>query len=387
MNAPFRIARRFFSLCCALAILGVGSFGLAAPPSEEDQARGRAFAIDGAKAYRTKNFQQALDNFKKAQTLYPSGQVWRMTGYSLMALERWVAAADALDRALKVDFKPLLPADAEHAEDNLAEVLKHVATVDMRSAAASATVSIDDGEERALPLEVRLAEGMHRFVVRAAGHDPIDKSISLAGGKTHTLDLDPNKRVEAEAKTPPGPGTDEESATELEEPEEPGEPFDLFAGLFPHQRTIGLAVGGVGVVLGAAAIASAAGGSALRSSVSENIAAHETNYDAQCSQHTSSCLNDIGLINRDGERAQDMQKTGAILGIAAAASIAIGGTFFLLAPDGPLAGPKTEGRDAAGLACAPWLDAVAALGSANRANTSLGGVGLGRAGLSCVGRF
>ena len=68
-----------------------------AVPSEDAQKRGRQFAIAGAKAYRAKNFQEALEEFKKEHTLYPSGQVWRMTVYTLMALERWVAAADALE--------------------------------------------------------------------------------------------------------------------------------------------------------------------------------------------------------------------------------------------------------------------------------------------------
>ncbi len=359
---------RYATLLCMFLLGTLSSTAWAAPPSEADQKIGRTHAIAGAAAYRDKNFEQALKSFEKAQALYPSGQVWRMTGYTLMALERWVPAAEALEKSLKAEFKPLMPRDAEHAEDNLNDVLKHTVALTMRSAAANATVSIDDGDERPLPLELRIGEGMHRFVVRAPGHDALDKSINLEAGKPLTLDLDPNKRAELPTKT--------EKKTSAPEPppkpEEPSEPFNLFGGLFPHQRTIGIAVGGVGVALGAAAIATAANGRSLRSAVDENITAHKTNYDPQCSVYTASCLNDVALINRDGQRAQELQQAGLILGITAAVTLAVGGTFFLLAPDGPLASQGSDSPDSAKIACSPWTNP-------SRAQT--------QAGLSCIGRF
>lgn len=359
---------RYATLFCLFLLGSLSSAAWAAPPPEADQKIGRTHAIAGAAAYREKNFEQALKSFEKAQTLYPSGQVWRMTGYTLMALERWVPAAEALEQSLKAEFKPLMPRDAEHAEDNLSEVLKHTIALTMRSAAAEAKVSIDDGDERPLPLELRIREGNHRFVVRAPGHDPLDKSINLEGGKSLTLDLDPNMRAELPAETKKANTAPQPPP----EPEEPSEPFNLFGGLFPHQRTIGIAVGGVGVALGAAAIATAANGSSLRSAVDENIAVHKSHYDPQCSVYPTSCLNDVALINRDGQRAQELQQAGLILGISAAVTLAVGGTFFLLAPDGPLASKGSDSADSAKIACSPWTDP-------SRGQT--------QAGLSCVGRF
>ena len=63
----------------------------------------RQAASEGLQAYRNSEFEKALNLFEQAKALYPSAQIVRMIGYSLLALERWMPAAEA--------NRPVSPAD------------------------------------------------------------------------------------------------------------------------------------------------------------------------------------------------------------------------------------------------------------------------------------
>lgn len=321
-----------------------------AQPDGVDEDKGRELAAEAMQAYQDGEYPAALAKFNEAREVYPAAQVLRLRGYTLLAMERWLDAADALEEALESSYNPLLPRDAEHAQDNLKEVLSKVASVKVSSKVAGATVSIDDGEAQPLPFETRLLPGEYTFVVEADNYDSVAKDEILKAGEKRTLTINPKKITKAGPKPPPPP------PPPPAEPETPSDPF----GWFPHQSVVGLSIASAGIIAGGIAIAAGAYGTQLRGSVQENIDIHNQNYDAACSTNSDLCRADIALINHDGERAHTMQQVGLYTGIGAGVLLATGVTFWLFADDGPLADDAPDDNNAppadeVQLSCAPTL--------------------------------
>jgi len=349
-----------------------GLFGLAvfvmpmlaqAQPTEDEQAEGRDMATAAMTAYQNEDYFAAIESFRKAAKLYPTGQVLRMTGYTLIALQKWTEAAEMLDESLKAELKPLVPRDAEHAEDQLAMVLTHIATIEVRSNVRGATVSIDGGDEQSLPLKMRIDEGTHRFVVSAEGHQPATEKHNLEGGSKATIALDPTPEDEASEAEPvpvdePEPTDEETKEQEAAEPESDDKSATggFSVDLFPHQLTVGMVSAGLGVAIAGVAIGSGVYGMSLRSSVEDNVTAHNATYGEDCSQSDFTlCQYDIALINQDGARADSLQTAGLALGITAGVLVAAGAAFIVLAPDGPLAADNADGPDKISLSCSPSM--------------------------------
>jgi tetratricopeptide (TPR) repeat protein len=289
---------------------------------DKEQAKGRDLATSALDLYQKEKYADALAKFQDAEKLYPTAQVLRMEGYTLIALKRHLEAIDVLERALKTDFKPLLPADAEDTEDQLKEAKKKIATLRVESAVANATLQLDDGERRPLPLTVRLTPGAHRFVVEAPGHDAVDVSRDVGAGES-TVELSPTlKKVE-----PPPP------------PKAPP-PKPSYDGFLVHQLGLGATLAGVGLAASGTALGLGLYGLQLESAVQTNIDAHNANYDPGCTRFTDRCAIDTALINRDGARAAQYRNVALVTGIAGAGLTVLGGLFVGIAKDGPFASAK-----------------------------------------------
>jgi hypothetical protein len=337
-----------------VAALVLGSTTVAlAEPSEKEQAKGRELATAALDHYQKEQYADALSKFQEAEKLYPTAQVLRMQGYTLIALKRYADAIDLLERALKTDFKPLLPADAEDTEDQLKEALKKVGSITLRSSVEKATVRIDDGEPRPLPQTVRLSVGSHRFVVEAPNYESKEERRDVVAG-TAVLQLtpsvkkvappkDPEDKSDSEKRTDADAEPSSSSTTETEEPVEgkpTKNPTNPFGGWFPHQRNVGLALASVGVAASGTALGIGIHGLQLQSAVQTNIDVHNQNYDPACSTNSAYCRMDIALINHDGERAAQLRNVALVTGLAGAGLTLLGGLFVSFAPDGPFA-PKT----------------------------------------------
>ncbi|HHH11893.1 MAG TPA: PEGA domain-containing protein [Sorangium sp.] len=339
--------------CYLAALLSVlmlcVSAGASAQPEGVDETLGRKLASEAMTFYKNGDYTAALEKFDEARAVYPAAQVLRLRGYTLLALERWLQAADALDEALESTYKPLLPRDQEHAQDNMKVVLSHLVVLKVSSKVVGATVSIDDGEAQPLPFEGRIAPGEYTLLVEADGYDSTTVHKSFEAGATPELTIDPKKVV-----APPKPKPKPVVAPPVSEPD--ASPY----GWFPHQGVVGLSVAGAGIVAAGVALAAGVYGTQLRASVQQNIDIHQQNYNAQCDTHTDLCLADIALINHDGERAHNMQQVGLYTGIGGGVLLAAGVTLWLFADDGPLADPTpadaaTADEKRARLSCAPAL--------------------------------
>jgi hypothetical protein len=213
---------------------------------------------------------------------------------------------------------------------------------------SDATVTIDGGNARSLPATVRLEPGEHSFVVSAADHEDAEATKTLAEGQQITLELDPTAIREDDGDRPPPP------PKPVPKPDT-SDQGDSGFGWFPGQGTVGLITAGAGLVAGGVAIGLGVYGIQLQSAVQENIDAHNTNYDANCNRNRDLCLNDITLINRDGQRAADHKNAALATGIVGVGLVAVGVTLFLLSDDSPLA--PDDGSDRASIRCSPSMDA------------------------------
>ncbi len=341
----------FVSLMLAVVMALMTSAAIAAP-TEDEEAEGRELAKKAMTHYNDAEYAEANELFKKARALYPAGQVLRMSGYTLMALERWLEAAALLDRAIATEYKPMVPRDVEHAQDNLAETLKHLVVVEVVSKVPGSEVSIDGEKRVPTPHKQRLLPGEHSVVVSADAHEEVSKQIEVLAGESVTLDLSPTP-LETDDPTPvPVPVAPDP---------EPPPPDDGSAfGWFPGQGIVGLTVGGLGLVAGVVGIGLGGYGTSLRGAVQDNIDSHNQNYDENCTRNRDLCLADIALINRDGQRAQDHQTAGLVLGITGAAMFAVGTTLFLLSDMSPLA-PDEEGD--AHASCGPTFGGIGCQGA------------------------
>lgn len=341
---------RLVAACAALVCLFAASFATAQPADPE--AEGKRLAKDGFEAYKSQEYDKALGLFQEARKLYPTGQVLRMTGYSFHALHRWAEAADAIDAALAATYKPLSDSDRSDAEGYLSEALKHLSVVTVKSSVSGAKATVDGGEPKSMPFDVRLLEGEHRFKASARDHEDATTSVTLKGGEPKQLTLDPKPKKAPEPPPPPQPPV---------EPEPVSSP-----GWFPYQGVVGLATTGVGAAVGAVGVGLLVYGSTLRSAASDNLDAHVASYGSTCERGSLVlCYYDTQLINRDGERAANAFRAGLGLTITGVAVLAAGITFVATAPSLTGSGQDDDKDKAPGssppktsIACLPGVDAA-----------------------------
>jgi hypothetical protein len=313
-------------------------------PANVDEDAGRQLAGEAMGHYKEGELAEAIEVFNRAREVYPTGQVLRMTGYTLLALDRWIEAANAIEAALKTQYKPLMPRDAEHAEDQLKKAMSHVGVVSVTSSVDGAMVAVDGGPSRVVPARILLEPGPHQFVVTARRHDHAESEETIGAGEEVNISLDP---------TPLAAGEEPKPLPKPKPKPEPEEESGSVFGWFPGQGTVGLIVAGVGVVAGGIGLGVGLSGASLESAVQENIDVHNQNYDASCSTNTQLCNGDIQLINGDGERAADLQDAGLVTGLIGVGLFAVGATLFLMSEDSPFA-PADDGEgDSLSMMCGP----------------------------------
>jgi tetratricopeptide (TPR) repeat protein len=305
-------------LCIAAAALALASPAYAQTPDQIKQAR--QMAQDALTAYQASEFDKAQSLFSQARAIYPSAQVIRMLGYSELALEHWVKAAEALEASLDAKVSPLSKDDKKEVQDQLNKALAHIGTLNVTSKVAGAQLTVDDGEALALPLDkpLRLREGAHKLTVTA--HDRLDATadINIEPGKLLEQALDPQEKPKPKPPPPPPP---------------PPPPKPQRKALFPHQREIGLGAAGLGAGFGVAALVTIIEAAHWRSMANADVAKHNMVFGTNCTMGPADeCAFDIQVTNREADTANQLRNAAVGLGVTAGVLGAAGLTFFFLTP-------------------------------------------------------
>jgi tetratricopeptide (TPR) repeat protein len=298
---------RFLLAAAALALAGP-----AYAQSPEDIKSARQMAKEGLAAYQASEFDKAQTLFSQARALYPSAQVIRMLGYSELALEHWVKAAETLEAALEAKQGPLDKDDRKDVQDQLNKALSHIGTLGVTSKVAGAKLSVDEGEARALPLDkpIRLPEGTHKLTVTAAGRLDATDDVKIEAGKLTEDALDPAEKPKPKPPPPPPPLPP---------------PKPQRKALVPYQREVGLGAVGVGAAFGAAALVTVIEAARWRSTADTEVKYLEMNP-----QNASAFATQV--TSYTGDTANQLRNAAAGLGVTAAVLGAAGLTLFFLAP-------------------------------------------------------
>jgi hypothetical protein len=309
-------------LFASAALLLVALATPARAQSPQEIALARQTAIEGLTAYKAGDYEKALRLFEQAKAVYPSGNVLRLLGYTHLAQNRWEKCVEEIESALATKVGPLAEDDKKDARENLDKCLAHFGTLVVTSKVDGTKLKIDNTAPVELPLAkpVRLLEGKHTLTATAADHLDVSDEIEILGGKSADVTLTPSEK-EKPPPPPPPPSPP------------PPPPPPPKKGLFPHQRTIGIAAAGVGVGLGATALITALAGAHLRSNVASDVDAHNAFYGDGCAKGDKRlCQFDISVINHDADRADALRNASVWMGIGAGVLVAGGATLFVLAP-------------------------------------------------------
>jgi hypothetical protein len=330
---------------CLAALCPIGAAQAQAP---QEIALARETARDGLQAYRAGEYDKALSLFQQARALYPSAQILRMTGYTLLALSKWESAAEAMEASLASSIGPLSEADRKDVQDQLAKAMAHLGVIRATTALADAQLTVDGGEPLPMPLSqpLRLPVGKHTLTLSSPGHPEITREIEIAGGEDIAVALDPPAPPKAEPAPPK-----KAPAPVRPPPPAPRQPW--FAG----QRAVGLSLVGAGVGVGVAAVITALIGASTREQVEEDVARHRENFGDACDKSDPRlCRFDRAIINQDADRADTLRDASVWMGIGAGV-LGAGGAVLLVAY--PWGSPVREAGGRPSVACS--LAGVAAL--------------------------
>jgi hypothetical protein len=314
-----------------LALALCVAFGLAAQPAgpsfaqeQVSQAQiqlARQAASEGLQAYRAGEFDKALNLFEQAKALYPSAQILRMIGYSLLALERWMPAAEAMEAALASKVTPLSGDDRKDVGEQLQKAMSHIGVLTVSSNVEGAKLAIDDKPPVDLPIDKRRMEaGKHKLTVTAPGHEDLVQEVDLEGGKPLEIALDPEPIKEPEPPKPPPP---------------PPPPPPKKVGWFPNQRGVGFGLLGAGVGVGLGALGTGLTSIHLANNVDRDTRIHEAMYGTNCSRgDLRFCNLDRQVISADARDANTLRAMTLGLGIGAGVLVATGVVFVIVGGGG-----------------------------------------------------
>jgi hypothetical protein len=161
----------------------------------------------GAELRKQDRHEEALELFRKAHALSPSGRTLAQMGLAEFSLKSYVDAEAHLAAALATD-SPWIAKNKAVLELTLADVRKHVAIVDVVGAAGT-DVAVNGKPVGRLPLAepLHVAEGSLRIEGTAPEHQPATLDVTVAGGKDFKVALDLPALPPAVPQLPPSAAT------------------------------------------------------------------------------------------------------------------------------------------------------------------------------------
>ncbi|MFO0638702.1 MAG: PEGA domain-containing protein [Polyangiaceae bacterium] len=138
---------------------------------------------------------QALEVFRRAEAKSKTPRATAQVALAEQALGMWVLAETHLTAALEAKDDPWIQKNRGPLEGALATIQKHVGSLDVRSNVGNAEVYVDGSLAGTLPrpTPLRVEVGPRQVEVRAPGHHPVSRTVSVSvdGMSRETFTLAP----------------------------------------------------------------------------------------------------------------------------------------------------------------------------------------------------
>jgi hypothetical protein len=134
------------------------------------------------------NWAEARVLFEQAHTLRPTARTLRGMGMTSFEMKEYVRAEKELNASL-VDLRsPLAEAQRHEVLALLLRLERYIGKLIVRAQPADAnpTITLDGSKVES---EIKLDLGRHELSVQAPGYRPVNRTVSVEGGKTQTLEL------------------------------------------------------------------------------------------------------------------------------------------------------------------------------------------------------
>jgi len=273
-------------------------------PSKADVARAADLKKAGDAFAHASQFREALKAYDESYALVPDPAILYNRGRAHEALGELPEALDELEK-----FVATAPSDLKSRVPNLdgrvQEIAHNVATVVLQCPVAGATVVIRGKAAGTTPLAspLRMTAGDAAIEVTAVGYKAFQKSATLAGGETTTIDvaLEKDEPVKVEAPLPVAHDTSSD---------------DVPTKMSPGWKVVTLTAGGIGV-------ASLATGMVFFGLALSD----KSDADAHCPNKTCDPAGRASL-----NEAQTFATVSTVLVVVGALGLATAATTFIVTP-------------------------------------------------------
>ncbi len=139
----------------------------------------------GVKLFKKGNHEGALVEFRAAYDAQPHWKVRYNIGMTLYKLDRYVEADVELQAYLLEGGDSVPEKTLTEVQSILYEIQAYIGTVDVSCDVMGAKIYVDGVLAASYPLDqpLRLDVGEYVLELRAEGHDPMSKKVSVPGGK------------------------------------------------------------------------------------------------------------------------------------------------------------------------------------------------------------
>jgi hypothetical protein len=158
------------------------------PASEEDAAQQyKKHMAQGVRFYDEKNYAAAIAEFEAAYQAKPKANPLLNIALCQKELFQYPKAVATLERAVRDHGDGMTDRDKKDTNAALTDLRGRVAWVKLEITPTDAKVEVDGEAVAADQLaSLPLSPGPHKVVVRADGHDPEERQISVASGNKNT---------------------------------------------------------------------------------------------------------------------------------------------------------------------------------------------------------
>jgi hypothetical protein len=318
-----------------------------AQPTDEDKANARSFALQGNEALKAGKPAEALDYFKRAETIMHAPTHLLLIARAETQIGKLVSAQENYLKLIHEELPPNAPSAFKNAQaaakEELAAIEPKIASLRIvvdPAAQKRATIKLDDAPVSAVLLGVYrpIDPGIHIIGVYPNGGSPVTTKVELKEGEKKEIKL-----TVPDGPQPSGVPTNAVDNPDTGKPPEPPQPpRDQGPGFFTPMRGAGIAVAVVGV-------AGIAGGSVL---LANGFAAQKT---ANTNARNDGCLGADGTMCTkamapmvamnvtpfDQTAAKDKTIGGVLVGVGGAALVA-GVALLIVGKPKPAAAPRAH---------------------------------------------